>query len=267
MTRERKVSFMSALQQFEDFVERMVEGSITRLFRSPIQPVEIERRLVRVMETQPTISAGRTYVPNRYRVLLHPEDYKAVEPQRPLWEREITEFIIGICQERNYTLVSRPVVTITDSTETPRRSIHISATLQATATEGLDALEQGPIQPTTAMPIVRPGATAAPGRSGGSATPPPLCLQVLNGHMAGAELLFTRPLITVGRELDNDVVIEDSRVSRHHAQLLYQHGRYILRDLGSTNGTFVNAQPIESMMLASGDLLSLGGVEVQFTLT
>jgi hypothetical protein len=257
---------MSALQQFEDFVERMVEGSITRLFRSPIQPVEIERRLVRVMETQPTISAGRTYVPNRYRVQLHPADYKAIAPQRALWEREIAEFIIGICQERNYTLVSRPIVTITGSAETPRRGIHIVATLQAAATGGLDELEQGPLQPTAAIPIVRPHA-AAPGHSGPGATAPSVCLQVLNGDMAGAELRFTRPLITLGRELDNDAVIEDTRVSRHHAQLLFQHGRYILRDLGSTNGTFVNAQPIQSMMLTSGDRLSLGGVEVQFTVT
>ncbi len=257
---------MSALQQFEDFVERMVEGSITRLFRSPIQPVEIERRLVRVMETQPTISAGRTYVPNRYRVQLHPADYKAIAPQRALWEREIAEFIIGICQERNYTLVSRPIVTITGSAETPRRGIHIVATLQAAATGGLDELEQGPLQPTAAIPIVRPHA-AAPGHGGPAATAPSVCLQVLNGDMAGAELRFTRPLITLGRELDNDAVIEDTRVSRHHAQLLFQHGRYILRDLGSTNGTFVNAQPIQSMMLTSGDRLSLGGVEVQFTVT
>lgn len=255
---------MSALQRFEDFVERMVEGSITRLFRSPIQPVEIERRLVRVMETQPTISAGHTYVPNRYRVQLHPDDYKAVEHQRSLWEREIAEFILGICQERNYTLVNRPLVTITASAETPRRDIQIVATLQAADTAGLDAEDQVPYQPTTAMPVVRP--QAAPRRGGTATDPPPVCLQVLNGNMAGAELRFTRPLISLGRELDNDAVIEDSRVSRHHAQILFQHGRYILRDLGSTNGTFVNAQPVEAMMLAPGDRLSLGGVEVQFTL-
>jgi hypothetical protein len=256
---------MGALQRFEDFVERMVEGSITRLFRSPIQPVEIEQRLVRVMETQPTISAGRTYVPNRYRVQLHPVDYRAVAAQRSLWEREIAEFIIGICQERGYTLVNRPIVTITESAETPRRGIAIVATLQAGPTAGLDEVEQAPIQPTAAMPIVRPG--AAPSRPGGSADPPSICLQVLNGTMAGAELRFARPLITIGRELDNDAVIEDTRVSRHHAQLLFQHGRYIVRDLGSTNGTFVNAQLVEAMMLASGDRISLGGVEVQFTMT
>ena len=161
---------MSALQRFEDFVERMVEGSITRLFRSPIQPVEIERRLVRVMETQPTIGAGHTYVPNRFRVQLHPDDYKAVEPQRAIWEREIAEFIIGLCQERGYTLVNRPLVTITSSAETPRRDIQIVATLQAADTAGLDAEEQSPLQPTAAMPIVRP--QAAPPRTRGSAGPP-----------------------------------------------------------------------------------------------
>ena len=78
---------------------------------------------------QPTISAGRTYVPNRYRVQLNPADYRAVAAQRSLWEREIAEFIIGICQERGYTLVNRPIVTITESAETPRRGIAIVATL------------------------------------------------------------------------------------------------------------------------------------------
>src|SRR5215212_9081931 len=100
---------MSALQKFEEFVERMLEGSISRLFRSPIQPVEIEHRLVRVMETHQTIHAGVVYVPNRYRVQLHPEDYKLVEPQHTLWERTIADFIVGISQERGYTLISRPV--------------------------------------------------------------------------------------------------------------------------------------------------------------
>ena len=62
------------------------------------------------------------------------------------------------------------------------------------------------------------------------------------------------------------MVIEDSRVSRHHAQILYQHNRYAVRDLGSTNHTFVNGQQVETCVLASGDRISLGGFELQFML-
>jgi hypothetical protein len=255
---------MSALQNFEDFVERMLEGSITRLFRSPIQPVEIERRLVRVMETHQTISAGAVYVPNRYRVQINPADYKAIEAQRALWERTIGEFIVDLCQERGYTLVGRPMVTITANAETPRRAILVNASLNDAATEGLADLEEGPIQPTAAMPIVRPNAPA-PGRPAPTAAPR-VQLHIVNGSMAGTQVTFAQPLIALGRELDNDVVIEDSRVSRHHAQLLFQHGSYVLRDMGSTNGTFVNGQPIEAMMLAAGDRLSLGGLEIVLNL-
>jgi hypothetical protein len=255
---------MSALEQFEDFVERTLEGSISRLFRSPIQPVEIERRLVRVLETHQTVSGGVTYVPNRYRVLLHPDDYKIVEPKRALWERTVADFIVGLCQERGYTLLSRPVVTITANPETPRRSIGVNASLNSGTTGGLEAIEDAPLQPTAAMPIVRSGAPAAPRPGTGAA--PIVCLRMLSGDMAGTELRLAQPLITVGRELDNDVVIEDSRVSRHHAQLFSQHGGYVLRDLGSTNGTFINGQPIESGVLAANDRLSFGGAEVHFTL-
>jgi predicted component of type VI protein secretion system len=248
---------MSALQNFEDFVERMLEGSISRLFRSPIQPIEIEHRLARVMETHQTVSAGAVYVPNRYRVQLHPADYKIIEPQRALWERNIAEFIVGISQERGYTLVSRPVVTITPNAETPRRAILVNASLNDAMTEDLDPPDEGPLQRTAAMPVVRPGAV----QPGAAAR---VHLRILNGTMAGSDVTLTQPLIALGRELDNDMVIEDSRVSRHHAQLFFQHGRYVLRDLGSTNGTFVNGQPVSSMMLAPGDRISLGGLELVF---
>jgi hypothetical protein len=58
---------MSALSRFEEFMEGMVEGNVARLFRSPIQPAEIGKRLERAMESQQTISVGRILVPNDYR--------------------------------------------------------------------------------------------------------------------------------------------------------------------------------------------------------
>ena len=71
---------------------------------------------------------------------------------------------------------------------------------------------------------------------------------------------------TIGRSEDCDYAVASSRVSRAHAEISKAAGAYLLRDLGSTNGTFVNGQPIESMMLASGDRLSLGGLEMVFHL-
>jgi len=82
----------------------------------------------------------------------------------------------------------------------------------------------------------------------------------------GSAVAIAAPLFGLGRELDNDLVIEDSRVSRHHAQIVYGHNHYALRDLTSTNGTFLNDRPVDTAVLSSGDRISLGGYEVQITL-
>src|SRR5205823_11863712 len=70
--------------------------------------------------------------------------------------------------------------------------------------------------------------------------------------------------LTIGRGLNNDIILEDTRVSRHHAQLRYRARRFFLSDLGSTNGTYVNSEAVEEQALKDGDVVSLGGLELTF---
>ena len=253
---------MSALGSFEDFVERTFEGSIRGLFRSPIQPAEIEVRLVREMEAHQRHREGRIVVPNRYRVQLHPADFQAVEPRCAAWEQQIALFVQDLCRERGYTLVRRAQVTITANPEVPRHGIAVEAALAAPTvrTGPQPAAEPDAMQPTAAMPAVGPHGAGA----GAPVRPPPGALQFVGGNLGGTILPVARPVLTIGRELDNDLVVEDPRVSRHHAQLLLQHDRYVLRDLDSSNGTFVNGARITTVLLAPGDRLSFGGVEAVF---
>src|SRR5262245_32139403 len=71
---------------------------------------------------------------------------------------------------------------------------------------------------------------------------------------------------TIGRSEDCDYPISSSRVSRAHAEINKAAGAYLLRDLGSTNGTFVNGQKIEQVRLNEGDLLVIADVELTFRL-
>src|ERR671939_1261416 len=84
---------MSALARFESFMENMVEGSVARLFRSPIQPAEIAKRLERAMESQQTISVRRVIVPNVYRAFLNPQDFIAFQNVRSEMEREMATYL------------------------------------------------------------------------------------------------------------------------------------------------------------------------------
>jgi pSer/pThr/pTyr-binding forkhead associated (FHA) protein len=71
-------------------------------------------------------------------------------------------------------------------------------------------------------------------------------------------------MITIGRRFENTLVLNDPRVSRVHAQLRVLNGRFVLFDLKSRGGTFVNGKRIEHSLIYDGDVISLAGVELVF---
>ena len=75
---------------------------------------------------------------------------------------------------------------------------------------------------------------------------------------------LTAPLIRIGRRLENNLVLDDPRVSRSHAELRAINGRYVLFDLNSTGGTFVNGLKITQSVVYPGDVISLAGVNLVY---
>ncbi|RYF64926.1 MAG: FHA domain-containing protein [Comamonadaceae bacterium] len=69
---------------------------------------------------------------------------------------------------------------------------------------------------------------------------------------------------TIGRNRANDIVLGNMHVSRHHAVISVDPAFVSIRDLGSQNGTFVNGERIESQVLLAGDVMVLGGCQLQF---
>jgi predicted component of type VI protein secretion system len=80
-----------------------------------------------------------------------------------------------------------------------------------------------------------------------------------SGPTPGVTFALDGDQITIGRDSTNGVAINDAEVSRRHARLNFQGGKYVLEDLGSTNGTFVNGQRLAGpVVLKPGDVVSLG---------
>lgn len=80
-----------------------------------------------------------------------------------------------------------------------------------------------------------------------------------SGPTPGVTFPLEGDQLTIGRDSTNGVAINDAEVSRKHARLMFQGGKYVLEDLGSTNGTFVNGQRLSGpVVLKSGDVVSLG---------
>jgi len=80
-----------------------------------------------------------------------------------------------------------------------------------------------------------------------------------SGPTPGVTFPLEGDQLTIGRDASNGVAINDSEVSRKHSRLSYQGGKYVVEDLGSTNGTFVNGQRLAGpVVLKPGDVVSLG---------
>jgi len=75
---------------------------------------------------------------------------------------------------------------------------------------------------------------------------------------------LTEMVVGIGRDPANHLVLEDPRVSRNHAQLRLVQGRFVIFDLDSTGGTFINGVPVSSHALSPGDVISLAGVPLVF---
>lgn len=93
------------------------------------------------------------------------------------------------------------------------------------------------------------------------AQPQRLALRVRKGVPENARIPLDRR-VTVGRDAGCDLTIVDSRVSRHHAEIVPENGELRLRDTGSTNGTSLNGNPVVSANLGLGDVLRVGDSEL-----
>ncbi len=89
-------------------------------------------------------------------------------------------------------------------------------------------------------------------------------LRVVQGPAAGTEVRLTQSITGVGRDEQNDLVLPDSRVSNFHMALFHAAGEFRIRDLGSTNGTFLNGSTVTEYALRHGDWIQVGGCVMRF---
>lgn len=244
---------MAGLDRFEQFFERIVEGTIMRFFRSPIQPAEIGRKLERAMADGRIAGIGAPLVPNDYHVEMHPQDMVAFADFVLPLSRQMEGWLAEEIAARGYQTLGSVIVRIGGDTRVARRTIAVKATI----TSGIEPSprDSDRIQQTELYRVIQE-------QSGGLV---PHTLRLLNG--TGQDRVFTiRAAATaIGRGLDNDLVLESTDVSRHHARIEFREGQWLIFDLGSTNGTRVNEQPIQQMApLRDGDRIAFGSLQLEF---
>jgi pSer/pThr/pTyr-binding forkhead associated (FHA) protein len=108
-------------------------------------------------------------------------------------------------------------------------------------------------------------ATANPGGGGGSGAAPLANFLVRSGTLKGTRLLIKTPIVNIGRAEYNDLIIPDESVSTSHAKLQRREGVWVLVDLESTNGTFVDGDRIQAdTPIAPGTMVRFGDIQLVF---
>jgi pSer/pThr/pTyr-binding forkhead associated (FHA) protein len=236
---------VNILDRFEQSFERLVEGSVGRLFRSPVQPAEIGRKLERAMVSNQVVSVNSTLVPNDYRVAMHPQDMVLFVDFVPALCRQMESWLHDAAEEQGFSAIDRMRVQITGDESVPRRAIQVTAAIADRPDMG--RAEQEAIQRTEIFRVIRDTSGMTPIR-----------LRFTTGVQAGTEFIIRKPVTTLGRALDNDIVIESGDISRHHARLELADEQIRVVDLNSTNGTRVNGRAIRSQSVRTGDEVAFG---------
>ncbi len=238
---------MNLLDRVEQAIEYLMEGSIGRLFRSSVQPAEIGRKLERAMMANQAASVDGPIAPNDYQVTIHPEDLASVADYVTALTRQLETWIMDTARERGLSLIDRVRVQLIADKSVPRRAIRVTAAIADRPLVGRE--EQDAVQRTEVYRVIRETSGATPIR-----------LQVLNGPHREQEFIIRQPVTTVGRALDNNIVIDSSEVSRHHARIERTNDGLLVVDLKSTNGTRVNGRLVQSHPITAGDEVMLGSM-------
>ncbi|MGH9279194.1 MAG: FhaA domain-containing protein, partial [Acidimicrobiales bacterium] len=213
------------LRQFEQRLERLVEGVFAKTLRSGLEPVEIARRLAREMDLHRAMGVNGMIAPNHFQVAISPSDLKNFESYAQALNRELAEAVREHGRDEGYGFVGPVHVELT-----PDESLGAGEFL--VASQMLEA----------------PGGAAV-----GS---------LLMGD--GRRVPVGEDPVTLGRLPECDVVLSDPNVSRRHAEVRRRGNDFVVVDLGSTNGTRVNGAGVKERRLNDGDEITVGSTRIRF---
>jgi hypothetical protein len=259
---------MNLLKSVENTIARLVEGSFGRAFRSEVRPMELARKLAREMDAHRTVSVSRVYAPNEYVVWLSPEDRERYEGVEGEVIDELCAYLLEHARRENLILAGGVRVSFSTDERLTLGEFGIQAKLVRPDghSEGEDALEapRGAARREDEHGKTMIYSTSA--RVGGPVEAPqrPRSERALLS-VGGRRLLLPPGGGVVGRSRDCDVVLDDSGISRHHAEIRPTPDGWEIEDLGSTNGVIVNGLEVRGREpLRGGDRIEFGSTDAVF---
>jgi hypothetical protein len=256
---------MNLLKSVETTIANLVEGAFGRAFRSEVRPMEIARKLAREMDAHRTVSVSRVYVPNEYAVWLSPEDRERYEGVEHEVIDELCAYLLEHARRENLIMASQPQIDFHTDERLALGEFGIQARLISAGAHSDEHLEHPPEDEEHGKTMIYSTSARVRGAVEEAQARPRARRALL--AVGSRRLLVPPGGGVIGRSRDCEIVLEDTGISRRHAELRPQAGGWTITDLGSTNGVRVNGAPVgPAHPLAAGDRVELGSTEILFEL-
>jgi len=220
--------------RFEKLARVLIEGSIDKIFIADPLGSRIANELARSVDR----SRKANKLAHQYTISVDPESYLSISnPDVSTLNNQLEELVSQLALEYGIELSEPPSVTIVSDSNKSEGYLSI----QASFGNAVD-------NPTQIKPKVKEQLAVEAIKMIGA-------FLIVNGRR---HITLDKPIISIGRHMQNDIVLDEPSVSRQHAQIRWRFGRFTLNDLGSSAGTLVNRVQIQEIVLQAGDVISLG---------
>lgn len=230
------------LKELEARLQTLVEVDLLKVLPGrKVEDVIIQKLASAIQVNAISMENGAIVAPDVYTLIMHPGNSAKWQDQQLL--SVLLHSITTAAQEAGFRFTISPTITVSTDEKISINDAEIVAShrMESMSETNASPLDTGSLESSGTLPenafLIVEGVKIFP-----------LNLSVVN----------------IGRRLDNQLIIDDPRVSRNHAQLRAIKGRYVVFDLNSTGGTFVNGQRASQSVLYPGDVISLAGVALIF---
>ena len=214
----------------------MVEEPFTWISGGALDPFQLATHLSRYYDRQ---AAGQPE-PNHFTVLLSPADYKDIEQELDVLERQVADYVVLMAGRRGHHLKVVPTVILEPNEAEKARAAHIIA-----------VHKEQPVESGTAVyAFENNDATLEAIRAADA-------FLIVQGRQ---HVALDRPIIRIGRRVDNDIVLDSSSISRQHAQIRWRQRYFVLYDVSNHSRTYVNGSPTQEHILRPGDVIALSDI-------
>ncbi len=227
-------------QKFEALAQQLIEGSFNRFFNGGVALSDIASELARVAESQAV--AGVTAC--QYEIRVHPAAFDKIVQAEPDAVAQLTGYLQEFARQAGLSLAGAPYLSLVADPDAAPRMVLVEAVEAERPSKG--AVTQIRQAPDVAHSLAADIASLD-------------AYLIVDGQL---HVPLAKPVTSLGRHIDNDVVLDAATVSRRHAQIRWRYGRFVLYDVSNRGRTFVNNQPVNETVLKSGDVIGLSDVKL-----